>query len=210
LTHGTFLLAHGRSLDVLTQAETIEPFGSLRADLDRMSRALYACELLDKFTEPRAENFRLYRLLLDTLRRIATLDDVDLPVRFFEMLLLDELGYRPELDACVVCRANVEPDAIYWSPGAGGVICANCRAAANAQRKLSANALKMLRLFRHAPYNNVARVRIDADLASELERVMVDYVRWVLERDVRTASFIQLVRKTSRVGQPVAPDARPS
>src|SRR5262245_46658455 len=66
LMHATFMLAKGKSLDVVTQVETTESFADLRDDLERLSRAIYACELLDKFTEPHAENFGLYRLLLDT------------------------------------------------------------------------------------------------------------------------------------------------
>src|SRR5262245_34376731 len=75
LTQAMFLLAKGRSLDVVTQVETTEPFAGVREDLDRMSRGLYACELLDKCTEPHSENFGLYRLLLDTLRRIGGAGD---------------------------------------------------------------------------------------------------------------------------------------
>src|SRR6185295_19423767 len=66
LTQATFLLAQGKTLDIVTQVEMIESFQVLRDDLDRLSRALYACELLDKFTEPHEEHFEMYRLLLDT------------------------------------------------------------------------------------------------------------------------------------------------
>src|SRR5919204_402317 len=65
LSQATFLLAKGKTLDVVTQVQTIEPFQALRDDLDRLSRGLYACELLEKFTEPREPHFDLYRLLLD-------------------------------------------------------------------------------------------------------------------------------------------------
>src|SRR3990172_10493241 len=78
LSHGSYLLAHGRNLDIITQAQTIEPFQPLREDLDRLSRALYAAELLDRATEERAENFSLYRLLLDTLPRLTEADELDL------------------------------------------------------------------------------------------------------------------------------------
>lgn len=195
LTHATFLLAKGKTLDIVTQAETIEPFQELRDDLERLSRGLYVCELIDKFTEPHAENFGLFRLLLDTLRRIATRDDIDTPVRYCEMALLAEMGYTPELDECVRCRATLEPVTNYWSAGAGGVVCSRCRVEEAALRPVSANALKLLRLLLHGRFSDVARVKIDADLALELERALGEYVRWVLERDVRSAAFIDTIRK---------------
>ena len=195
LTQATFQLARGRSLDVVTQVETIESFQPLRDDLDRLSRALYACELLDKFTEPREDHFDLYRLLLDTLRRLQTRDDLDTPLRFYEMALLDVLGYRPELEECVTCRSRLQPVTNYWSAAAGGVVCPTCRGEEAAVRPLGANAVKLLRLLLHGRFSDVARVSVDASLAAELERAMLEYVRWVLERDVRSAAFIDAVRK---------------
>lgn len=194
LTQATFLLAKGKSLDVVTQVETVESFQQVRDDLDRLSRALYCAELLEKFTEPREEQFALYRLLLDTLRRLAVRADVDTPVRFYEMSLLDALGYRPELEACVTCRRRLDPVTNYWSPAGGGVVCAACRVEELAVRPLSPNGVKLLRLLLHGRFDDVARVSSDPALADELERALGEYVRWTLERDVRAAAFVDAVR----------------
>jgi len=205
LTQAMFLLAKGRSLDIVTQVETIEPFQRLRSDLDRLSRGLYACELLDRFTEPRAEHFGLYRLLLDTLRRIEQREDIDTPLRFYEMSLLNVLGYRPELEECVACRARLEPITNYWTPAGGGVMCSACASEEMAQHPLSANAVKVLRLLLHGSFADVSRVTVDADLGEELERALRDYARWVLERDVRSAAFLDTVRRGLPRVTPAAP-----
>jgi DNA repair protein RecO (recombination protein O) len=194
-SHGNFLLAKGKTLDIVTQVETIEPFAPLRDDLDRLSRGLYVCELLDKFTEPREPHFDLYRLLLDTLRRIAARDDIDTPVRFYEMALLDVLGYRPELEECVRCRRALAPTTNYWTTSGGGVACPDCRAETSAIRPMSVNAVKLFRLLLHGTFADVSRVAVDAELASELERAMLEYLRWVLERDLRSAAFIDAIRR---------------
>jgi DNA repair protein RecO (recombination protein O) len=195
LTHATFQLAKGRSLDIVTQVETIEPFQELRDDLDRLSRALYACELLDKFTELHEDHVELYELLLDTLRALSLRTDIDMPVRFYEMALLDILGYRPELDECVTCRQRLQPVTNYWTAAGGGIVCPSCRREEAAVRPISVNAVKLLRLLLHGHFADVARVEVAPELAIELERVMLEYVRWVLERDVRSAAFIDTVRR---------------
>lgn len=208
LSHAAFQFAQGRNLDIITQVETIEPFAAIRDDLDRMSRALYACELLDRFTEPHHEHFDLYRLLLDTLRRIAARDDLDTPVRYFEMQVLDILGYRPELDACVSCREPLAAVTNYWTAGGGGVACPNCRRDEATVRPISVNAVKVLRLLLHASWSDVCRINIDPGLAVELERALLEYVRWVLERDVRSAAFIDAVRRP-RLARPRVAAAAP-
>ena len=195
LAHASFQLAKGKTLDIVTQVETIESFQTLRDDLEQMSRALYACELLDKFTETHEANFALFRLLLDTLRRIATPGDMDIATRFYEMALLDAMGYRPELEECVTCRTRLKSVTNYWTAAGGGVVCAACRTEETAVRPISANAVKLLRMLLHGRFSDVARVTIGTALGAELERAILEYVRWVLERDVRSAAFIDTLRK---------------
>jgi DNA repair protein RecO (recombination protein O) len=129
-------------------------------------------------------------------------------VRYFEMALLDELGYRPELEECVTCRRALAPVTNYWSAGGGGAVCPDCRVEESAVRPLSPNAVKLLRLLLHGRFPDVARVSVDPQLASELERAMREYVRWVLERDVRSAGFIDAVR-SRRTPRPRVDAARP-
>jgi DNA repair protein RecO (recombination protein O) len=212
LTHATFQLAKGKTLDIVTQVETIESLQALRDDLERMSRAVYACELLDKFTETHEANFELYRLLLDTLRCLASRDDIDLAVRFYEMSLLDAMGYRPELEECVTCRARLASVTNYWTVAGGGVVCPACRTEEAAARPISANAVKLLRLLLHGRFSDVARVTIGGELGDELERAMLEYVRWVLERDVRSAAFIDTLRKRrpARTRAPAAAGTEPA
>ncbi len=202
LNHGSFLLARGRNLDIITQAQTIEAFQPLREELERLSRGLYAVELVDRFTEEREENFHLYRLLLDTLRRLSQRDDLDTVLRYFEVSLLGLLGYRPELEECTSCRTRLEPVTNYWSASGGGVLCQRCLPPEEVVRPLSVNALKVLRLMQRDSFSQVARVNLPPDLARELEGHLGEYIRYVLEREVRSAAFIDAVRKRPRPPAP--------
>ena len=62
-TRTQLLVARGRNLDIITQAQTLEPYLALRQDLWRMSHAYYVGELVDCFGEEQAENHTLYRIL---------------------------------------------------------------------------------------------------------------------------------------------------
>ncbi len=198
LNHGNFMFAHGRNLDIVTQVQTIETFQPLRDDLDRLSRALYVAELVDRATEERAENFNLYRLLLNTLRRLAESSDLDFAVRFFEMQLLAELGYRPQLDTCAGCHRALPPSDVTWAPSVGGVVCSDCRPVDAPVRSLSPNALSVLRLLQKGDYQEIARLQLAAELADEIERVLRDALHFALERDVRSAAFLDTVRGRGR------------
>ena len=210
LSHGSFMLAHGRSLDIITQAQPIETFQPLRDDLGRLSHALYAAELIDRATEERSENFALYRLLLDTLRRLAQNYDQDVVLRFFEMSLLGELGYRPELLQCVICHDPSKDECRYISPSAGGIVCSDCRPPEIVLHGITPHALQVLRVLQFGSFRQVEELQPDAQLGEELERHLRDAFHYALERDVRSASFLDLVRRrfrptaTNSVGSPRA------
>jgi DNA repair protein RecO (recombination protein O) len=202
LTLGSYLLAEGRELDIVTQAETVEAFPGLRADLDRISRGLYCAELVDRLTPERSEGNPTFRLLEQTLRYLDSVEQYDLAVRRFELRLLDELGYRPSLADCAVCRQHLEPQDNYWSADAGGAVCPRCADDSLRLAPLSLNALKLLRLLERAPFEDASRVRVSAALGAELESCLGDYVRYVLEREVRSARFVETLRGLPPAGLP--------
>ena len=166
LTHAEVLLAHGRNLDIITQAQTIEGFGAIRDDLDRLSLALYLLELADRLTVEHAEADAVYRLLLIALLRLARGDGQQIVARSFELGLLDATGFGPQWRDCAACREAVSPDAPAWSPLAGGVICAACRASHPEAGPIDLSVLKVLRFIQQEPYEEAARVRLTPELAS--------------------------------------------
>ena len=194
LTLGSYLIAEGRELDIVTQAETVESFSHLRTDLERLSRGLYCAELVDRLTPERSEGNPVFRLLSETLTVLDQESELDLAVRRFELRLLDELGYRPALETCAVCDRRLEPIDNFWSAPAGGAVCPDCADDALRLRPLSLNALKVLRLLLRASYAEAARVRLSGGLMQEVEACLSDHLSYVLDREVRSARFVETLR----------------
>jgi DNA repair protein RecO (recombination protein O) len=195
LTLGSYLIAEGRDLDIVTQAETVEAFAALRQDLQRLSRGLYCAELVDRLTPERSEGNPVFRLLQEVLGQLDSEEAYETAVRRFEMRLLDELGYKPALDTCAVCAKSLEPLTNFWSAAAGGVVCPNCAGDTLGLTPLSLNGLKVLRLLQRASFAEAARVRLSPALASEIEACLADQIRFVLEREVRSARFVETLRR---------------
>ncbi len=195
LTRSTLLLATGRTLDVITQAQTVDAYPGLHGDIDRLSRALYVAELVDRFTDAAGDVHRLYALLTETLQRIEIAVNLDLPVRWFEMRILADQGYQPELRECVRCQKALNPEGNAFSAAAGGVLCPSCRSSV-VGRPLSAVAFKLLRFLQSASYAEVERIRVDDDLGRELESHLRDAIHQALDQEVRASGFVEVVRAT--------------
>ena len=207
LTHVEVVLAHGRTLGIVTQAQTIEPFAALRDDLERLSAGLYLLELADRFTVEGAEADAAYALLLTALLRLLRGDGQQLVVRGFELALLEASGFRPEWRRCAACGAEVSADALAWSPLAGGLLCGRCRESHPEAAEIGLDVVKVLRLIQHAPYEEAARVRLNQRVAAGMESVMHDLVRAMAERDLGSARFLAAVRRTRPPGAEATAEA---
>jgi DNA repair protein RecO (recombination protein O) len=91
----------------LRNADIMTVFPRIRADLAKIGYAGYACEVIDRFLPEALSNPRIFRLLsayLDHLDAFpASADDR----RFFEVNLLNIVGYRLSLDRCERCGVGV-------------------------------------------------------------------------------------------------------
>ena len=195
LTHTSLLLARGQNLDIITQSQAVETYLPLREDLRRLGCGLYVAELIDRFTAEHVESYPLFRLLVETLRRLAQRTDLDLVLRFFEVNLLAHAGYQPELSRCVVCQAPLRPVAQAFSPSGGGAVCPACTPAQSGLRPLSVSAIKVLRLLQSGRFTDAARLRLSHDLAVEIEGHLRSYLRTYTERDLRALDFLNDVRR---------------
>jgi DNA repair protein RecO (recombination protein O) len=141
MSHVRLLLCRGRELDIVSQAEAVEPLSPMLSSLDRASQGLAAIEAVDQLSLEREPNAQLYRMLVGVLRSIAS-NPSPLNVAGFYWKLLANEGMRPELDRCVRCGEG-EPASplVAFDLNEGGVLCRPCRSG----QAISADALSLLR-----------------------------------------------------------------
>ena len=117
-THVDLLLYTGRSLDVITQAETVRPYGEpLAADYPRYTSGTAMLETAERFTPVEKEPLiRQFLLLVGGLRALGEQEhDPRLVLDAYLLRTLAVAGYAPALDECAVCGT---PD-----PGAHRATC---------------------------------------------------------------------------------------
>jgi DNA repair protein RecO (recombination protein O) len=194
-THVRLQLAKGREMFIVTQADTVDAYLSLREDLILTSQASYVMELLDRFTyEDETENSSTFRLLTDTLSRLASFSDVWLVTRYYEMRLLDHLGFRPQLVECANCGRQIKAEDQFFSFSAGGVICPRCGKGLPNLHNISVEALKYLRHFQRSGYAEASRARPSPEVQKEAELLMQGYFTYLLERELNTPGFLKKIK----------------
>jgi DNA repair protein RecO (recombination protein O) len=194
-TQVTLQLSRGRDLLIVTQAETINAFLGLGADLLKTGYASYIIELLDRFTyDDDGGHPSTFKLLIETLDRLEKESDAWVAVRNYEMRLLDFIGFRPQLIDCVNCGREILPENQFFSFSAGGAICPRCGQGLPNLNKISVETLKYLRHFQRSNYRDASRANPSLEVKKETEILMQGYFTYLLERELNTPGFIKRVK----------------
>ncbi len=198
LTHSQVSLARGRNLDTIIGSQTIDSFLPLKSELQLTSYALYATELVDQFTADHIENYPLFQVLLETMHNLCQAGDKELVLRHFELHLLNEVGYRPQLQQCVSCHTGLQPITNSFCPSAGGVLCPTCSQSQPLTYPLSVNALKVLRFLQSNDYKTAVKLSIGLELSKELDKLIRYYVKYLLEREVKSVAWLDTLREQTK------------
>jgi DNA repair protein RecO (recombination protein O) len=188
--HVDVQLYEGRSLDVVTQVETISPYGrSMAANYPRWTAAMAMAETAERLTdvehEPATQQFLL---LVGGLRALA--GGSHDPVLVLDAYLLRSLaiaGWAASFTECARCGAAGPHRA--FAVGAGGSVCAQCRPAGSA-----APAPQTLELLCALLTGNWAVADAsDPRHRREGSGLVAAYLQWHLERGVRSLRMVERV-----------------
>ncbi len=189
------LIARGRELHIVVQAETKESFLRLREDLTRGTYAHHLIELLDRFTAEQDTSRTEFSLLVNALGWLCEAGDPRLVARYYEMRLLDLAGFAPALHRCALGQEEIAPQDQFFSPADGGVVCPEHYVHAQRGLPLSLTALKVLRYMQTRPWDIVKNVQVDSALHVELERHMLGYIMYLLEQRLQSVEFLRRLQR---------------
>jgi DNA repair protein RecO (recombination protein O) len=192
-TLSDILFAVGKELDIISQADTLESFRTVREDLELTTHAYYLAEMVDLLTEDRQENRAVYDILIGGLRALAEAVDVRLVLIAFHLQLLEALGYRPELRECVSCRSEIQPERNHFSALLGGVVCPMCGPREPTARAIGTSALKLLRFVQLTEGQRT--VNAPGPVCREAEALLRDYAEHIVERRMRTPALIARIQE---------------
>jgi len=193
-TRVDLFLAKGRNLDIITQVETVDAYIGLRDDLQRVAFAAYVMEVLDRFTYEEGQNVGIFRLLANTLSRLEKQSNLETVAHYYEIHLLDLLGFRPQLFECIDCGETIEDQNQFFSPLAGGVVCPKCGRLRTDAWEINQDVLRYFRHFQRSKWQQVAEVTIPQQIEPGLADLIEHYLTYLLERKLNTPDFLREVR----------------
>jgi len=178
----------GSGLDIVTQAETVEPYGErIASDYARYTAGTAVLETAERLTaEEREPSLRLYLLLVGALRALAQGDHV--PTLVLDAFILRALaisGYEPVLDSCARCDEVGEHRTFVVA--LGGVVCREHRRPGAVTVTPATLALMSALMSGDWSVADAA----DARTQREASGLVAAYLQWHLERGLRSLRLVE-------------------
>lgn len=191
-THVDLQLAEGRSLDTITQAETLTPFSAgLGEDYERYTAGTVMLETAAVLvTEEREPSPQQFLLLVGGLRAMSGGERA--PGQVLDSYLLRSLavaGYAPSFDHCARCGSLPGPAGPHrwFNPSMGGLLCTTCRVPGSASP--APETVRLLGALLAGDWDVVAAT--DARHHKEASGLVAAYLAWHLERGLRSLAYVE-------------------
>ena len=198
-THVDLQLYAGRSLDIITQAETLRPYGEqLTGDYPRYTAGIAMLETAERFTpEEKEPALRQFLLLVGGLRTLGTRDhDPRLVLDAYLLRSLAVAGYAPSLEECALCgtrqdgpHAPAGEHSRAFAVAAGGVTCRSCRPPGAATPAKQTVDLMTALLRGDWQYADVSERRHRVECSG----LVAAYLQWHLEHSIRSLRHVEHV-----------------
>jgi DNA repair protein RecO (recombination protein O) len=193
LNHNEILFyRHTRSsLHTLSHSEVKNGFPGIRESEQRTYAGTYVAELVKGMTREDEPHPEAFDLLVNTLRELSRAQDTDRVVFQFEIKFLGTVGYQPEIEYCVSCRAQPKSAQIPFCVSEGGILCQRCASGREAEVQLtSPGALATLRALRRKSLPEGASVKFTPAVARDIKRLLRPHIVYRMEKEPRSMKFI--------------------
>ena len=192
-THVDLLLYEGRSLDIVTQADSLRAYGEpLASDYPRYTAGVAMLETAERFTpEERQPAQRQFLLLVGGLRALGEGEHgARLVLDAFLLRSLAVAGYAPALEECAVCgspEVSADGGLRAFALAAGGLTCRSCRPAGAATPSVHTVALMSALLRGDWPLADASLPRHQVECSG----LVAAYLQWHLEHSIRSLRHVE-------------------
>ncbi|RZU65419.1 DNA replication and repair protein RecO [Microterricola gilva] len=178
-------LYEGRTLDVITQAETLGAYGALIAeDYPSYTAATAMVETADKLTESEG-SLQQYLLLVGALRSLSRREhNASLTLDSYLLRALSMAGWAPSFHDCARCGLAGPHD--HMVVQIGGVVCSDCSPPGSP--RLDTETIGLLGALLEG--NWAVADAAPENTASRASGVVAAYTQWHLERGLRSLSHV--------------------
>lgn len=192
--YSEFCYSESGDYRILNSAEPIRIFYKLRNSLTKIALASYFSDIVRFCAESQTDN-DILRLFLNTLHFLENdLRDEKMLKAIFELRLMSEIGFMPDIVGCRSCGA-FEPEELFFSIREGCFCCKNCFSGnPDEWYRINISVLSAMRHILLTDFNRLYNFRTSENTMNTLSHIAENYLLFRLERGFRTLDFYKSLK----------------
>lgn len=184
------LIAKGRSLGIVSEADLVDAHKGLRGDLERVSAAEAVCEIARLNCFEDIQDPFVYAITSRALTACEQAPDqrrLDLVVAAYAFKVTAHGGWRPQLDACMSCGDRAIS---HFSIRMGGVLCASCARDIEGAIELSTSELAWIATLLTSTFDQILAMDADVQLTTLMLSLAHGWCATHLDARLRAFEFM--------------------
>ncbi len=176
------------ALGQISHIDLIRPNTAVREDLGAMAAAARMTRMVEWISADRDPNQDMFVTLVNGLAALTPDADVGLTTLLFQIHILGQTGFRPQVDHCTECGKISNPMGVRWfSPRLGGMVCDPCeRRGVGKVLSISKGSVAFIEQARRLPLERLSRLKAIGRVRLEVEQAIDAYVHTVVGKPLPT------------------------
>ena len=180
-------ISKGQGTGRISSVITENNFSNLRNNLESLRSAFKIYNLFNKLIPWENPDRDIFKMLVEylesldwlSLKNINEKENVITLGLFFKTL--EYLGYKIEAEKCVICRNKLFQSGNIFDASRGGAVCQKCNSLAINPLKLSANSIKIIRIFSDNSIKSLNKLTVDIEDRKNLWKTLDYFIKWIAQ-----------------------------
>ncbi len=193
------------ALPVLFNVDLIDPYETIRTDVEKTGYASYWMEMINCYLEDQRAQLPLYKLVLVSLNALnKNLISKQIINLLFQIRFMVFSGFAPDLKKCGICRMSIEDvqghagrEKVIFDIKNGCFVCEQCKKRASAQYiMISKGTLKQLAWINDNKIEKAGRIKFSSLAINEGEAFLQAFIPFHIGHDFKSLAFLQRIKET--------------
>lgn len=190
LTYGYFNVYYKEGkLSTLISVDIIDSFKNIKKDITKISYFAFISELVSQVIKHEYDE-DIFEMYINSIKKIEEGFDEVIITNILELKLLDYLGIKPSLDACVICgnKNNI----VTINADKGGYLCNNCH---TNEKIVDEKTIKLIRMLYYVDIAKISKTDIKDNIKYEIDEFVNQYYDQYSGLYLKTKAFLKNLKK---------------
>jgi DNA repair protein RecO (recombination protein O) len=182
ITQAEIFVSRNRGMGKITSSIAINNFFNIKTNLDLTTKVFYVFKLMAKIISEEEKDEKIFNLLEKYLSGMDKFgyseNKADVLTLGLLFKILDEMGYRLEVEKCVHCEKKLRLENNYFSVSRGGILCHSCHNFEQKKIMISNESIKLIRIFLQNKIENLVKLKVSQADINRLKLILNEAASW--------------------------------